>query len=242
MNHNPMKCVSITTAAAASLLACDLNAAIIAFDDFSAAGSGTGWAAASDWGTGNVSGGEFSATGQNFRAFDSTINNTSGTEFWVSLDVAIASNSWGGLSFYNGSSEVLLFGRDTTTEFWGIDGSFVTDTYTTTPWVAGESVRLLGRAQYDVNGGGTPDQVSLWVNPSDTSSIAALGTADATVADNNLGPYTQVRLGTGSTGLTVDNLLIATDLASVPEPASMAAILGFTALGMVVVRRRRSVS
>lgn len=237
-----MKTITLTSVAAASLLACNLNAAIIAEDDFSGLGSGTGWAAASDWGAGNVSGGEYSASGQNFREFASTINNTSGTEFWVSLDVAIASNSWGGISFYNGGTEVLLFGRDTTTEFWGIDGNNVTDTYTTTPWVAGESVRLLGRAQYDVNGGGDPDQVSLWVNPTDTSSIAALGSPDATVADNNLGPYTQVRLGTGSTGLTVDNLVISTDLSSIPEPASVAAFLGFAALGLVLSRRRRSVS
>ena len=224
---------------AATLTLSQVNAALIASDDFSAEGSGTGFAAASNWGTGNVSGGEYSTGTENFRNFAVTTP-SSNTEYWASIEFSLAANSWGGLSFFNGGSEVLLLGRDTGHAFWGIDGRFVADTYSTVAFVADETVHLLARLEFDVNGGGTPDQVSLWVNPSDTTSLATLGTPSATVADNNLGPYTRLRLGTGSSSLTADNLYIGTTLADVtpvPEPSS-AALLGLGGLALILRRRK----
>ncbi len=234
-----MNAFAITTIVA-SLLAYNVNGDITISDDFSTVGGGTGWAPSTDWGSGHVADGVYSATGQNFRAFENVIQATDNTDFWVSFEISIDSNSWGGVSFYDGDTEVLMFGRDTAHSTWGIDGPFVTDTYSDTSWVAGETVRLLGHVEYNVNAATTPltpDLVSLWVNPSNLSDI---GTPDANVADNNLGPYSQVRFGTGSTGLTIDNFVVATDLSSIPEPSTVPALLAVSALIALWVRRKHA--
>ena len=94
----------------------------------------------------------------------------------------------------------------------------------------------------------TDSSVDLWVNPDNTSSVTALGTADWTL-DSSDGDVKWGRDGNSLTSLTdvqpsqqgrIDEIRIATDfsdLALVPEPST--AVLSTIALLALAFRRRR---
>jgi hypothetical protein len=219
----------------AALIASNANAAIIASDDFSASGSGTGWASSTDWGTGNVSDGTYSATTENFRDFAATTSSADGSEIWVSVEISLSAStqgSWGGISFFDNVGEKVLFGRDSNNAFWGIDAA--PENYSTIAATANQTFHLLGLIEY--NSG--VDTISLWIDPTDMNN---LGTANASTTDT-LGAFTKLRLGTGigsDPGLTVDNLTIGTTFADViPEPSSAALLLGLGAVALVLRRRK----
>jgi len=217
---------TLVGAVVAGLACTAANADVIASDTFDSEGSGTGWAAGSVWGSGNsVSGGAYTGSGQQFRQLATPI--AADAELWVAFDVTVNNTGqWAGISLYNGGSELIHMTKDSANRNYGIDGGPITDTYSSIAIVAGEAKKLL----YHIDGG--TNTVSMWVDP----NFAALGTADATVVDTDVLPQvTQVRLGSGATQ-TLDNLIIGTSLASVPEPGSLALLsLG----GLLIARRRR---
>ena len=215
----------------AALIASNANAAIIASDDFSASGSGTGWASSTDWGS-NLNSGTYSATTENFRDFAATTSSADGSEIWVSVEISLSGSTWGGISFFDGGTEKVLFGRDTNNAFWGIDAA--PENYSTIAATVDQTFHLLGLIEY--NSG--VDTISLWIDPTDMNN---LGTANASTTDT-LGTFTKLRLGTGigsGSGLTVDNLTIGTTFADViPEPSSAALLLGLGAVALVLRRRK----
>ena len=112
------------------LISPSVDAAILASDDFSATGSGTGWEAASDWG-GIVGGGIATWSNENppaSRNFENPIDASAGGTFYIRFDYAQTDNTaagsqWGGAAFFEGvdaSGDETLFianpGRSTT---WG---------------------------------------------------------------------------------------------------------------------------
>lgn len=97
--------------------------------------------------------------------------------------------------------------------------------------------------------GGTLHQVDFWLNPTDLSNIGAahgsiFNLASASPELIGFESITFQSGSTGSTGSAFDELRIGTTLAdvtpytAVPEPASIAFFLGFTALGIIIMRHR----
>ena len=83
------------------LLAGDASATILASDDFSATGSGTGWEAASDW-DGSVAGG-ISSFGNVNRNFATPIDPSAHDKVYIAFDytqTAGGGTSWSGLALF----------------------------------------------------------------------------------------------------------------------------------------------
>lgn len=254
------------TAAAIAALSLVASAAVIAVDDFSypdgnLAGNngGSGWGAA--WATlsgpqATVASGAatftFASTGafvasENSRALPATIG--AGTTTWIRINGQLTVNgfvsqSFGGIGLYADTTERALLGKDWPgANNWTIKahnnfggGTQVSSsTIPLTDGMADVWVKI-------VNGPATNDDtMSLWVNPADFSSEAALGSALASLSGRHL-DFNTIRLrgGSSTTGHTAtwtfDNLQITSDFASiVPEPSS--ALLG--GLGLLALLRRR---
>lgn len=96
---------------------------------------------------------------------------------------------------------------------------------------------------------GTTTVNTLWANPSDVSSVVALGagqsisTATTNLALNNVTSRLSGRSFGGNSGLIFDEVRIGTTFADVttaiPEPSSFAALAGLGALGFIATRRRQ---
>jgi len=265
--------------AGAAVLSSQASAAVLFSDDFSGTGdqsgatinttwtgSGTGWAAGSDWGDDIVysnspqgsavmSGGEFVVTngGANntntraHRALASSIDVTASTDIWFSANVAYTGAStagaWFGITFFDNYSfsangtQPIFFGANTTTDFWQILGTGSDDT--TIDHYDTNSAFLVARIQ--------SGQVDMWINPSDTSSAGSLGTADATAIGSYLGDsYNAIRIaaGTNASGtdlseITISNMIAATTFAeAIPEPST--SLLAAFAASALFLRRRRA--
>jgi hypothetical protein len=254
-----------STAAAIAALSLAASAAVIAVDDFSypdgnLAGNngGSGWGAA--WTTlpgpqATVASGAatftFASTGayvgsENSRALSAAIG--AGTTTWIRFDGGMStspsvSDSFGGISLYAGTQERALIGKDWPgNDIWAIKGynsANVTTKYDSTIPLTGGMADVWVKI---VNGAGANDDtMSLWVNPADFSSEAALGTALGTLSGRDLNFDTiRLRGGSATSGHTAtwtyDDLKITNDFASmIPEPSS--ALLG--GLGLLALLRRR---
>jgi hypothetical protein len=253
------------TAAALLTAATISNAAPVASEDFTypdgdLAGNngGSGWGAA--WATlsgpqATVASGAatftFASTGafvasENSRALPATIG--AGTTTWIRFDGGMStspsvSDSFGGISLYAGTQERALIGKDWPgNDIWAIKGynsANVTTKYDSTIPLTGGMADVWVKI---VNGAGANDDtMSLWVNPADFSSEAALGTALGTLSGRDLNFDTiRLRGGSATSGHTAtwtyDDLKITNDFASmIPEPSS--ALLG--GLGVLALLRRR---
>lgn len=93
-----------------------------------------------------------------------------------------------------------------------------------------------------------PDEFSIWLNPADVSSIAALGTATSSVSGTfTTGGTAGIYLRTNGTTndwtfdeFTLGNSFSDLPFTAVPEPASTAVIAGALVLGAIAYRRRRT--
>jgi hypothetical protein len=150
------------------------------------------------------------------------------------------SENFGGLGLYEGFGERALFGK-----VWQRPGNWSivsSGDYPTsvpiTPALSDVWVKI-------VNGIGNTDSAFMWVNPTDTTSEAALGTAMASATNRNLN-FNMVLIRSGSqifpfnVTYQFDNLLIGDSFASVsiPEPGSIA-ILTLLSIAAISTRRRR---
>lgn len=217
------------------------RAALLLSDDFSSVGGGTGWQAASSWdGAASISGGKISHSGQSFRTFASPISIGS-ADFWFATRIALSGDSsrWGAISFYDGTDEDVYFGTDSASTVWefGNGSEFPDQSTSVSSFNQPSAVRLLAHV--------TTSKIDMWVDPSDTSSVAALGLANASVTNNPIDPSsTWNRLGIrshSSVTITVDDLAVATTLSEavsgVPEPSSFA-FMGVVGLLAVFIRRK----
>jgi hypothetical protein len=101
------------------------KAVILATDDFSAEGSGTGWTAGDNWD--NVTGGVADTQFANakFRAFATPIAPYNYEKLYIAFDFKLtAGNQWGGLAFFTGTTggnETLFVGDPGQYNAYGID-------------------------------------------------------------------------------------------------------------------------
>ena len=188
----------------------NVSASVIFSDDFSSSGSGTGFAPASTWSDGTLSGGELSVTGaESFRDFATNIT-TATMDFWLVSNMKIdgSSTSWGGMNFYDGGTWELFFGSDSGSTAWSFDINPSPDVETTIPAFNAQSRLLIAHI--------TDSTVDMWINPADTND---LGTADASYAGaagsvSSGEQWTRMRIASGSTAtVTVKGVVAATTLA-----------------------------
>ena len=197
-----LQTTSLLTAATAcaALAAGSANAEILFSDDFSASGSGSGFAGSSTWsgdiahsnappsGAVNLSGGELTVTNgqanntntRTHRALASGINmNDTATDVWLSATIGYTGdatgNAWFGVSFFD--DYVNSGSRGSEELFFGASTS--NDVWT---FSANGSTTLTSNPAVNQYSSGIvtllariqDNQVDLWINPSDTSSEGAL--------------------------------------------------------------------
>lgn len=106
---------------------------------------------------------------------------------------------------------------------------------------------ILGRLVVDGAGAAVN---TVWVNPTNVSSVISLGTGASTgsasiSANTTVAAFGGRSFGSGfSNGYRIDEIRVGTDLvdvvaAPIPEPSAFAALAGLGALGFVASRRRR---
>lgn len=227
------------------LLVQDANAAILAEDDFSAPGSGTGWEAASDW-DGSVSGG-ISSWGNVNRNFATPIDPTAYDKLYIAFDYSqpVGSGSqWNGLALFEGpdasGDETLFIADPGQTVNYGVDLKIGGATFLDSGIQVDATVRRI-IVELDLNAAPGTDSTRFWVDSNDINSPTASSIGyDNTAID---APWASARLaGEGSTSGTTDNIIFATTAAEVgliPEPASAVLFLGL-ATGLAALRRRTS--
>lgn len=163
-----------------------------------------------------------------FFGFDFTIDNNVGETG--------AGGFFGGLNFYNGSSERAGVGNDwASLEYGPFWPGHSTQGNTGIPYVLGETVRLV--AEVDVPN----DSIRVWVNP----SVGDLGSPDGSTAGiQDLQTVTRIvhRAGNGVGQTTMENFVVADDFATavgstVPEPGSV----GLLGLGFLWLVTRRCI-
>ena len=223
--------------AGAALLTTHAHADVLFSDDFSASGSGSGWAAATTWSAGTLSGGEIAVTGaQSFRDFSAPIT-TSGMDLWLvsNMRMSAPSSSWGGYNFYNGTDWDLFFGSDSGSTDWSFDVKGVADYDTTIPNYNDLPTLLVAHI--------TDSAVDMWINPIDVSNPAAMGTPDAAHSGaagsvSTVAQWTRLRIGAGNPTVTVDDVTAATTFAEAIPESSTVLLFGFMSSAMLLLRRR----
>ena len=228
---------------ATCLLVQDAGAAILASDDFSATGSGTGWEAASDW-DGSVAGG-VSSWGNVNRNFASPIDPTAHDKLYIAFDYSQTSgagSSWSGLAMFEGpdatGDETLFVGDPGQTVNYGADLKAGAATFIDSGIQVDSTVRRI-IIELDLNADPGTDSTRFWVDSNDINSPTASSIGyDNTAID---APWVSARLaGDGSTAATTDNLIFATTAAEVglvPEPSTTVLFLSLAG-GLTTLRRR----
>ena len=192
------------------------NAIVLAEDDFSAAGSGTGWEAASDW-DGSVAGG-ISSFGNVNRNFATPIDPSAHDKVYIAFDytqTAGGGTSWSGLALFEGvdasGDETLFIADPGQTDNYGVDlkdGGFLDSGIQ----VDTDQRRVI--VELDLNAAPGTDSTRFWLDSVDLNSPTAASVAYDNTQIN--APWASARLaGDGSTAATADNLIIATTAAEV---------------------------
>lgn len=157
-------------------------------------------------------------------------------DFWFVANLSLADKTtWGNISFYDDTTESAYFGADTGSTHWEFDTLNTADQESSVAIVDGAMTLLIAHI--------TSDSISMWIDPTDTSSIANLGTADKSIT---LDPITseatwdRIRIGSSGTNtITVESMRGATDFnQAIPEPSSAAFITGLGALALILRRRK----
>jgi hypothetical protein len=209
-----MKLIKSILGAGALLLAASSQATVIASDDFAVDGpldgstGGIGFTNAWSGGTYTINTGLVSGTGNSLRSLASTLG-SSGT-LWVSFDMArTAGDSYGGLSFFEESTERLIIGDWFKKGVWGLDAKNgqrpITDISIDGIKTAVAKITL---------GAGATSAVELWVGENDTDPVDCSGLADASVTSVNLENAGILRIGSGFT-MDFADLIIADSAAEV---------------------------
>jgi hypothetical protein len=219
------------------------EAAILASDDFSASGSGTGWAADSNWGT-TVSGG-ISTWGFSSRNFAAPIDPNAHGKIYIAFDHAQTApgdgSQWGGAAFFEGPSaggdESFFAGNPGQFNNIGLD---LKQGGTLDSGVGHSTTARRIITEIDLTAGGTNATYKIWVDSNNVNAPTAMTSITNDPFD---APWQSLRLaGDGATTHTTDNLVIATTFAEVglvPEPATIAlfGVLGLTLIGAAHRRR-----
>jgi hypothetical protein len=224
------------------------EAAILAADDFSGPGSGTGWAAGNDWE--GLSGGAVSTAGNvvSFRNFAAPIDGTNQVtyiRFDFTQSVPGTGNQWGGASFFEGvegapGTEVFFAGDPGQFPRYGLDlhNGVAAPADSVDSGVAINNQAHTIIAAIDTTPAGASTTYSIWV---DNFTIGA-PTATRTVNGPIDAPWGVFRFGADGTNTDLfDNLTIATtarEVGLVPEPASLG-LFGLLGVAFLSKNRRR---
>jgi len=229
------------------------EAVILASDDFSAPGSGTGWAAGNNWeglagGQGTTAGGVTS-----FRDFAAPIDGTNQVtylRFDFTQSVPGAGAQWGGAALFEGTEgapgdETLFVGDPgpvapgpvATQHQYGLDQLGGPATLFSGIPINNQTHTLIVAA--DTTPAGPSATHRLWVDNFNISTP----TATVTVANSTINaPWRTFRLAADATNTDLfDNLTIATtarEVGLVPEPASLG-LIGLVAVAMLSAASRR---
>jgi len=175
-------------------------------------------------------------------------NYTAGSSVFLSADINLSAAQANGdyfLHLSDGSSSNFnsrIYARSSAGGFQmalGTGSGAVT--YGTTELALNTLYRILAR--YDIIAGTLNDTGALFVNPIDPFGIGDTPYVAATTVGTDAVSITAVNLRQGTAGnaptLTIDNINV-TGVTAIPEPSSLA-LLGVTALGGMVYRRRTRV-
>jgi len=205
-------CVLLTVALSSGTA----SAVVLFSDDFSGAGSGTGFS--DSWDGGTYTDGQLVLTGPTgtekvyaYRTLSTTID-TATMDFWMSIDMTITgtASGWGGFSIFAGTTEDFFVGSDSASATWEFDTQGYGDQTSTVPNFTGVETHVLVHI--------TADSVQMWIDP----DMADLGAADKEILSTDTtsySPWTRVRIGT-SRNIKVNELVAATTYAEIPEPAT----------------------
>jgi hypothetical protein len=227
----------------------NIKAAILASDDFSGPGSGTGWEAGNDWE--GLGGGMVSTAGgvASFRDFAAPIDGTN-TVTYIRFDftetVPGTGSQWGGASFFEGTEGTGTNGDETL--FVGHAGQPASPP----PTIGLDQLpgQLLSNVvigsqphtiivEVDTTPAGAAANHRLWV---DSFNINAPTATIAIPSSTINAPWNMFRLQANAPVTQLyDNLTIATtarEVGLVPEPASLG-LIGLIAVAMLSLSRRR---
>ncbi len=216
----------------AAALAGNAMASIIFTDDFSGEGSGTGWS--DTWSAGTISDGSINVPNTtSFRELTTNMD-PQDVDFWFVSNLKMNGNSgnWVGLSFFNGGTEDLFFGMDGGTTTWEFDTRAMGDQTSSVPVLFGVNQLLIAHV--------TAGSIDMWIDPADTSSESALGTADKSYSGNTSdeSAWTRIRIGTNMSGVEVFDMTAATTFGeAIPEPTTLG-MLALAGGGLLFIRRK----
>lgn len=232
----------LVVAATVSFSSSTAQAIVFASDDFSAEGSGTGWAPGDNWG--NVVGGVADTQVLNgaFRDFATPVEPYLSDKFYLAFDYqTTAGNQWGGLAFFTGSTgtgaETLFIGDPGQYSAYGLDlkqGQTLPATGGQGIPIDTQSHRLILEIDWDDDGVAPfNDKYSLWVdsiNPSAPTHTVTIQNSPITA------PWQSLRLQSAGNGefFKVDNLIM-TDEASLVFAAQLDLLVDKTT-GLVTLR------
>jgi PEP-CTERM motif len=250
-----MRLQRVGLSAAAILVVCVVvpraDATILASDDFSAPGSGTGWKAGNNWeglagGVGTTAGGVMS-----FRDFAAPIDGTNQVtyiRFDFTQSVPGTGAQWGGASLFEGVEGA----AGTETYFGGDPGQFPRyglDLQSAAAGTVDSGIPINNQShtmitEIDTTPAGAAATYRLWVDNFNINTPTATKAVAVSPID---APWGTFRLAADTTAATVntdlfDNLTIATtagEVGLVPEPAllGLLGLFGMAALGMYCRRR-----
>lgn len=218
----------------AAMLAGNAGASILFTDDFSGAGSGTGWS--DSWSAGTISGGNIDVNNTtSYRTLTTTID-TDAMDFWYVANVKVTGTStgWAGLSFFAGTDEDFFAGSNGSGTKWGYRTDLLSDLN------GGNNTGIDNFTGVDtlVVTHITASSISMWIDPIDTSSETAMGSADATTLGNvSDKDWTRVRIGTSRNVAVYDMTAATTFTEAIPEPATLSMIALFGG-GILFIRRK----
>jgi hypothetical protein len=194
--------------------------------------------------TGLATGGnKFTTASNNVGAFRTipTINTDTAAPLYVAFLASTngSTPNYGGISFYDGNTEELFLGKPSNTLNYGFDVSGATGGVATNGPAASTTPDLL---VYRLTFTPAGETIDFFANPTPGSVLPAIPTAtflipEATFAGDQ---FTQIRLQSGDQQINFDEFRTGAtfaDVAPVPEPSAVAALV--TVAGAAVIRRRR---
>jgi hypothetical protein len=221
---------------------------ILASDDFSGPGSGTGWKAGNDWE--GLGGGVVSTAGGTgkFRDFAAPIDGTNQVTY-IRFNMTqsagpLVSTDWGGGSLFEGiegtpGSETHFAGRPGAFPRYGLDPfAGLNAAATVDSGIAIDNQTHSFITAIDTTPAGASTTYRIWIDSFNINAPTATKTVNSPID----APWGTYRMQSAA-ALTIlfDNLTIATtagEVGLVPEPASLG-LLGFFGVAMVVRNRRR---